>query len=64
MLIDMCLSKFDIYQGSVAPNCYKSHTNFIRAIQTLIVRRNIVSTAQSVRAYFQVIYINHPQMST
>ena len=27
MLMDMCLPKFDIYQGTVAPNCFKNHTN-------------------------------------
>ena len=28
MLVDICLSKFDIYQGTVASNSFKSHTNF------------------------------------
>ena len=23
----MCLPKFDIYQGAVAPDCFKNHTN-------------------------------------
>ena len=27
MLMDMCLPMFDLYQGVVAPNCFKSHTN-------------------------------------
>ena len=27
ILMDMCLPKFDIYQGTVAPNCFKGHTN-------------------------------------
>ena len=27
MVMDMCLPKFDIYKGAVAPNCFKSHTN-------------------------------------
>ena len=27
MLMDMCLPKFDIDQSTVAPNCFKSHTN-------------------------------------
>ena len=27
MLMDMCLPKFEIYQDTVAPNCFKSHTN-------------------------------------
>ena len=27
MLMDMCLSKFDIYQGTVTPNCFKNYTN-------------------------------------
>ena len=27
MLMDMCLPKFNIYQGTVAPNYLKSHTN-------------------------------------
>ena len=25
--MDMCLPEFDTYQGTVAPNCFKSHTN-------------------------------------
>ena len=29
MLIDICLPKFDIYQGAVAPNCFKNHTNIL-----------------------------------
>ena len=28
MLVDMCLHKFEIYQGTVAPNSFKSRTNF------------------------------------
>ena len=28
ILMDMWLPKFDIYQDTVAPNCFKSHTNF------------------------------------
>ena len=27
MLIDMCLPKFNIYQDTVAPNCFNSHTD-------------------------------------
>ena len=27
MLMDMCLSKFDIHEGIVPPNCFKSNTN-------------------------------------
>ena len=27
MLMDMCLPEFDNYQGTVAPNCFKSHAN-------------------------------------
>ena len=27
MLMDMCLTKCDIYQGTVAQNCFKSRTN-------------------------------------
>ena len=61
MLMDICLPKFDIYQGKVAPN-------FLRATQTLdvlnffkkivlsdvrseihLVRYNIVSTGQYLR---------------
>ena len=26
MLMDMCILKFDIYQGKVAPNCLKNDT--------------------------------------
>ena len=28
MLMDVYLPKFDIYRVRVAPNCFKSHTNF------------------------------------
>ena len=28
MLMDMCLSKLDIHEGTVGPNCFKSYTNF------------------------------------
>ena len=27
MWMDMCLHKFDTYQGTVASNCFKSHAN-------------------------------------
>ena len=27
MLMDICFHKVDIYQGLVAPSCFKSHTN-------------------------------------
>ena len=27
MLMDMSLLKFDIYQGTGAPNCFKNHKN-------------------------------------
>ena len=62
MLIDMCLPKFKICQGAVAPNCFKSHTNSscpdIFSRQSLpdvqfeipFVQRNMVFTGQSVLA--------------
>ena len=61
MLIDVCLPTSDIYQSTIAPNCFKSHTNywcpdFIQKIlpdvrfETHLVRRNIFSTRQSFRA--------------
>ena len=62
MLMNICLPNFDIYQDTVAPNCFKSHTNldvlifykstFLSDVRSEIrlVRRNIVSTGQSVRA--------------
>ena len=62
MLMDMCLPKFDIYLGTVAPNCFKSRANsgcpdfFFKKIssddrsESLLVRRNIVSSGQSVWA--------------
>ena len=28
MMMDMCIPKFDIYQVTVAPVCFKSHTKF------------------------------------
>ena len=58
----MCLPKFDIYQGTLAPNCFKNHTNsrcpdfFQKNVlsdvrsEIHLVRRNVVSTGQSVRA--------------
>ena len=59
MLMDICLPKFDIYQGVVAPNCFRSHTNscpdfFQEKIfsdvwsEIHLVGLNIVSTGQSV----------------
>ena len=27
MLMDMCLPNYDIYQGILAPDCFKSHIN-------------------------------------
>ena len=62
MLMDMCLPKFDIYQGTVPPNCFKSHTssrcpvffqNVLSEVWSKIhfVRRNIVSTGQTVQTY-------------
>ena len=62
MLMDMCLPKFDIYQGTVAPNCFKSPTNSYVLIffkknvlpdvqsKMLLVQGNIVSIGQSARA--------------
>ena len=29
MLIDVCLPKFDIYQSTVPPNCFKSHAKYL-----------------------------------
>ena len=61
MLIGMWLTKFDIYQSEVAPNCLISHTNswcpdffqkeFLADVRTEIhlIRSNIVSTGQSVQ---------------
>ena len=62
MLIDMCLHKFEIYQGAVAPNSFKSRTNsscpdFFQKREILsngrfeiyLALRNIVSTGQSAR---------------
>ena len=62
MLMDMWLFKFDIHEGTVAPNCLKSHTNswvsdFIEKKAEMLdaqseihlARRNIVSTRQSDR---------------
>ena len=61
MLMDMCLPKFDIYQSTVAPNCFKSQQTLdvLLSFKTVLfdvrteihfVRLNIVSTEQSVRA--------------
>ena len=63
MLMDICLPKFDIYQGKVAPNCFKSYTNswfpdffFQKKLSDVrfdihLVWRNTVSTGQSVRSF-------------
>ena len=60
--MDICLPKLNIYEGTVAPNCFRSHTtpwcpdffrkNFLSDVRSEIhlVRRNIVSTGQSVQA--------------
>ena len=61
--MDMCLPKFDIYKGTVAPNCFDIHITQILDIliffqkvlsdvrfEIHLVRRNIVSTRQSARA--------------
>ena len=29
LLLDVCLPKFEVCQGKVAPNCFKSHTNYV-----------------------------------
>ena len=61
MMMDMCLPKFDIYKGAAAQNYFKSHTDldvlirFLKifclfSVWNFRVRRNIVSTGQSVRA--------------
>ena len=62
MLMDVCLPKFDIYQGTGAPNCSKSYTSclcldfFPKKVlydvrsEIHLVRCNIVSTEQYVRA--------------
>ena len=55
----MCLPKLDIYQGTLALNCFKSHTNsfffvlfFFKKKEFCLMsglgQRNIVSTGQSV----------------
>ena len=62
MLMDICLPKFDIYQGKVAPNCFKSYTNswfpdfFQKKLSDVrfdihLFWRNTVSTGQSVRGF-------------
>ena len=65
MLIDMCLPKFDIYQSTVASNCFKSHvksrysdffqTKLLSNVRSEIqlVRRNISFTGQSVCTLYQ-----------
>ena len=57
----ICLPKFDIYQGKVALNCFKSYTNswfpdfFSKKIDVRfdihLVWRNTVSTGKSVRSF-------------
>ena len=61
--MDMCISRFDIYQIPVAPNCFKRHTNslcsnFFQKKEVLsdvqaeihLFRRNIISTGHLVWA--------------
>ena len=60
ILMDMCLPKFNIYQRTAAPNCFKSYINsrcpefFQKKVvsdvwpEIHLVWRNIVSTGQSV----------------
>ena len=62
MLMGMCLLKFDIYPGTIAPNCFQNHKkswcpdffpkNVSPDVRSEIglVRRNIVSNEHSVRA--------------
>ena len=62
MLMDTWLPKFDICQGKVPPDCFKSHKNcrcpdfFQKNVLSnvwfdiCLVRLNIVSTGQSVLA--------------
>ena len=47
--MDMCLHKFDNYQGRVAPNCFKSHTD---SCCPDFVQKNVLSDVRS------EIYIN------
>ena len=63
--MDMCLPNFDIYEGTIAPNCFKSHINFSRPdffqkekdfVRCLVLHRNIVSNGQSVRALKNLIF--------
>ena len=67
MLLDVCLPTFDIYQSTIAPNCFKSHANygcpdFIQnfladvRFETQLVRRNIFSIRQSFRALKNIIF--------
>ena len=61
MPMDLCLSKFDVYQGTVASNCLKTHTNswcldfFQKNVLSDVQSENhlflcnIVTTGQSVR---------------
>ena len=50
MLIVMCIPKFDICQGAVAPNCFKSHTStrcfdfFHRKVLLISGLSNIISS--------------------
>ena len=50
MLIDMCLLKFDIYQSTVASNCFKSHvkSRYSDFFQTKLLS-NVRSEIQLVR---------------
>ena len=66
--MEICLRKFDIYQGAVAPYYFKSHANswcygfFSKNVTTDVrseihlVSRNIVSTGQSARALRKIIF--------
>ena len=57
MLVDICLPKFDIYQGTVVPNGFKSHKYWCpdffqkKVLSNVRSKIHIVgSTGQSARA--------------
>ena len=63
----MCLPKFDIYQGTIAPNCFKSHNTpeilifFKKVLSDIrseihLVRRNIVSNGQFDRDLKKIMF--------
>ena len=51
MLMDMCLLKFNIYQSTVAPNCFKNHTNLILFKKNVCLMSDLTFTLSDVTSF-------------